>query len=65
MRRFLKYFLTPVRRGRLYTLIGEDQADRVVSELLGDGYIRRDFGDFCVTAEGLKVYTKWLAELKE
>ena len=46
-------------------LIGEDQADRVVSELLSKEYIRRDFGDFCVTAEGLKVYTKWLAELKE
>lgn len=65
MRRFLKYFLTPVRWGRLHELLGADQADRVVSELLSKGYIRRDFGDFCITAEGLKMYTKWLAELKE
>ena len=62
MRRFLKYFLTPVRRGRLYMLIGEDQADRVVQGLLADGLIWQAGGEFCVTAAGLMTYTKWLAK---
>lgn len=65
MRRFLKYFVTPVRRGRLYELLGADQADRVVSELLGDELIWQAGGQFSVTAAGLRSYTQWLAELKE
>mgnify|MGYP000934399170 CR=1 FL=1 len=65
MRRFLKYFVTPVRRGRLYELLGADQADRVVSELLGDELIWQARGQFSVTAAGLRSYTQWLAELKE
>lgn len=65
MRRFLKYFLTPVRRGRLHELLGADQADRVVSSLLGDEFIWQAGGEFTVTAAGLKEYTVWLAELKE
>ena len=65
MRRFLKYFLTPVRRGRLHELLGADQADRVVSELLSDGLIWQAGGELSVTAAGLRSYTQWLAELKE
>lgn len=65
MRRFLKYFVTPVRRGRLYDLLGADQADRVVSELLSDELIWQAGGEFSVTAAGLSSYTQWLSELKE
>lgn len=62
MNRFLKYFLTPIRRGRLVELVGDGQAHQAISVLLRLGYIRCEAGSWACTQAGLRTYIEWLRE---